>query len=65
MGLRAPQWAGLDAVLHKPLSRELARITGTTASGGTLGTYPSRLRSNELVREESGLIYLVDILRDG
>jgi hypothetical protein len=53
----------LDALRSGPLSREdLATAVGIEVTGGTFGTYLSRLRSNGLVDEGSGLIQLAGVL---
>lgn len=44
---------------------ELASVAGLAGSGGTCSTYLSRLRSNGLIVESSGLIRLAAELRDG
>lgn len=54
----------IDALLERgPLSREaLGRVVGIATSGGTFGTYLSRLRSNGLIEERNGEITLTDVL---
>lgn len=55
----------LDALRGSPLSRQdLAAAVGIEVTGGTFGTYLSRLRSNGLVDESNGQIQLSSLLAE-
>ena len=56
----------LQAVIdHGPIGRDgLAGYLDMTASGGTFGTYLSRLRANDLIKENNGLIEAAEELTD-
>jgi hypothetical protein len=54
-GLRQGSNEGLN-------KKDLADAVGMEASGGSFGTYLSRLRSNGLIQENAGIIYASDTL---